>query len=84
MTLLLPTILYSTFNTFIKIMDVTAYTVDYIEQELPGELISWLFIPFLPGNHCGVIQLSYSDKRFLSNTNLFLDTRLASRWLIYP
>jgi hypothetical protein len=42
MTLLLPTMLYSTFNTFIKIMDVAAYTAEYIEQELPDELISWL------------------------------------------
>jgi hypothetical protein len=48
MTLLLPTILYSTFDTFIKIMDVAAYTAKYIEQELPGELISWLSYLFFP------------------------------------
>jgi len=40
--------IYSTFNTFIKIMDVTAYTVKYIEQELPCELISWLSYIFFP------------------------------------
>ncbi len=48
MTLLLPTILYSTFNIFIKIMDVAAYTIGYIEHELPGELISWLSYLFFP------------------------------------
>ena len=48
MTLLLPTIIYSTFNTFIKIMDIAAYTTEYIEQELPCELISWLSYLFFP------------------------------------
>jgi hypothetical protein len=48
MTLLLPTILYSTFNTFIKIMDIAACTAKYIEQELPGKLISWLSYLFFP------------------------------------
>jgi hypothetical protein len=48
MTLPLPTILYSTINTFIKIMDVAAYTAEYIEQELPGKLISWLSYLFFP------------------------------------
>jgi hypothetical protein len=42
MTLLVPTKLYSTINTFIKIVDVTAYTAKYNEQALPGKLISWL------------------------------------------
>ena len=29
-------------------MDVAAYTTGYIEQELPGELISWLSYLFFP------------------------------------
>jgi len=29
-------------------MDVAAYTAKYIEQELPGELISWLSYLFFP------------------------------------
>jgi hypothetical protein len=41
MTLVLPTILYSTIKTFIKIVDATAYAAEYIEQDLSGKLISW-------------------------------------------
>jgi hypothetical protein len=42
MTLLLPTILYSTIKTFIKILDAAAYAAECIEQDLPEELIYWL------------------------------------------
>ena len=56
MTLLLPTILYSTIKILIKFMDVAAYTVEYIEQELPGKLISWLSYLFFPAT---IAMLSY-------------------------
>jgi hypothetical protein len=61
MTLLLPTIISSSIKTFTKIMDVAAYTTEYIEQDLPGELISWLshlffsaIIAVLSGCHLAV------------------------------
>jgi hypothetical protein len=48
MTLLLPTIISSSIKTFTKIMDVAAYTTEYIEQDLPDKLISWLSYLFFP------------------------------------
>jgi hypothetical protein len=48
MTLLLPTIISSSIKTFIKIMDIAAYTTEYIEQDLPGKLITWLSYLFFP------------------------------------
>jgi hypothetical protein len=48
MTLLLPTIFYSTIKILIKIIDVTAYTTEYIEQELPGELFGWFGYILIP------------------------------------
>ena len=48
MTLLLPTILSSSIKTSTKIMDATAYTAKYIEQDLPSKLISWLSYLFFP------------------------------------
>jgi hypothetical protein len=48
MTLLLPTILLSFIKTFTKILDVAAYTTEYIEKDLPGKLISWLSYHFFP------------------------------------
>jgi hypothetical protein len=41
MTLLLPTIFYSTIKFFIKIMDTADYATKYIKQDLPSKLISW-------------------------------------------
>ncbi len=65
MTLLLPTILYSTINIFIKIMDVAAYAAEYIKQELPGKLISWLSYLFFLAiiavlSYCQVIVSSFT------------------------
>jgi hypothetical protein len=65
MTLLLPTILYSTIKIFIKIMDVAAYAAEYIEQELPGKLISWLSYLFFPAiiavlSYCQVIVSGFT------------------------
>jgi hypothetical protein len=65
MTLLLPTLLYSTIKILIKFMDVAAYTVKYIEQELPGELISWLSYLFLPAttamlSYCQIIVIGFT------------------------
>ncbi len=41
------------------------------------------FVPLLPSNHCNVILLSNNSQWFHGNTNLFLDTLLASRWSFY-
>ncbi len=48
MTLLLPTIFYSTIKILIKIIDVAAYTTEYIEQELPGKLFGWFGYILIP------------------------------------
>jgi hypothetical protein len=42
MTLLLPTIFYSTIKIIIKIMDDADYAIEYTKQDLLGELISLL------------------------------------------
>jgi hypothetical protein len=84
MTLLLPKILYSIIKPFIKIMDIAAYIGGIHRERIIRRTDLLAFIPFLPGNHCDVIQLSFGGQQVHSNINLFLDTRLASRWLIYP
>jgi len=48
MTLLLPTIFYLTIKILLKIMDVAAYTAEYVEQELPGEIFGWLGYTLIP------------------------------------
>ena len=48
MTLLLPTIFYVTIKILLKIMDVAAYTAEYVEQELPGEIFGWLGYTLIP------------------------------------
>jgi hypothetical protein len=56
MTLLLITILLSSIKTFTKILDIAAYTAEYIEQDLPSKLISWLSCLFFPA----IIAVLYS------------------------
>jgi len=48
MTLLLPTIFYSTIEILIEIMDVAAYTTEYTEQEFPDGLFGWFGYILIP------------------------------------